>query len=764
MRTRILLLLALLSLFSCMKKEEPGFDPDSTGPNFAGGQGTAEQPYQIATRADLRRLSDMMASAESGSYAGKCYLQVADIDFEGGVLNTIGAQAGKAFTGNFDGGGYSIRNVRLGRTQTDDCCALFGILDGGCLKNIKLSGACMDQLRQAPYAAILAARALNNAKIAGCTIGESSVLSNKGCVGAIAGELSGSTIQSCTISGTTVSGANSGDQLGTGGAVGLVSSTSTLKEVSFSGEVKNNSKHAGGIVGIAYNASSAVTVTLEDCHFAGEVASAGGSVGGIIGQMSGSSVLRNCSVASGSTIMGGLLPSESNNVGGLVGFISYKTAAEASIGEISGCTFRGAVIGYAERTGGLVGTNPAVAISDCLVEGATVSGVTEVGGIAGKIEGSSISNTKVKDSNICCYNYVLGGIVGQVYGNGAEISDCLVENTPVLGLKKDLTAGARSFIGGIVGLTDGSGSVTNYVKITRCGVTGASVKGAGLAVGGIVGSLRCPTTVDACWCNENVCSEKSDLAGGLCMSGYCGGIVGEILEGRVYNMIINCSFYDASVVAEGPNYGEVGGIIGHMPYAYVKGPVQDNYLINCFSNPTLVSSGNQHVGGVAGYVTRAVIDNCYSPAADNTISSAGNPNVKGSVVGVMRRGGRIVNCYYVFQGGSSHDSTTDAPLVEDTWKMTSLTDDQMRASSASVVIPSTGATLNSLVDALNQGVRYYNEGGDGIGHHGNPSKTDSQTAMDPNDFRRKARARNWAKGSSYPYPTIVGSPICDVAQ
>ncbi|MBQ9596682.1 MAG: hypothetical protein IJR34_00315, partial [Bacteroidales bacterium] len=639
----------------------------------------------------------------------------------------------------------------------------FGIVDGGNLKNIKISGASMEQYRQAPYAAVLAGRAINGAVLSGCTVSSSSVQSNKGCAGTLAGELSGSTIQSCTVSDATVSGANSDEQLGTGGVVGLVSANSTFKSVSFSGKVNNNSKHAGGIVGIAYNKSAAVMVTLEDCHFSGEVASAGGSVGGIIGEMSGSSILRNCSVAPGSTIMGGLLASESNNVGGLVGFISYATGS-AQAGEIASCAFRGTVIGYAARTGGLVGTNPAVRINDCLVEGATVSGVSEVGGVAGKIEGIAICNTQVKNSNVSGYHYAIGGIAGQVYGNGAEISDCLVENTPVIGLKKDLEVGARSFIGGIAGLTDGTGNMNNYVKIVCCGVTGASVKGAGLAVGGIVGSLRCPTVVDACWCNEDVCSEKSDIAGGLCMSGYCGGIVGEILEGRQYNMIINCSFYDAGVVAEGPNYGEVGGIIGHMPYAYEKGPVQDNYLVNCFSNPTLVSSGNQHVGGVAGYVTRQVIDNCYSPAADNILSSPGNPSVKGSVIGVMCRGGCVVNGYYVYQGSGSHDSATDAPLVEDTWKMTHLTEEQMRAASASVNIPSTGATVGSLVDALNQGARYYNEGGDGIGHHGNPSKTDSKTTMDPKDFRRNTRARNWSKGSSYPYPTIVGSPICDVAQ
>ena len=352
-----------------MKKEDAGISPDTTGPNFAGGQGTLEQPYQIATRADLRHLSELMASAESGSYAGKCYLQIADIDFEGGVLSTIAAEADKAFTGSYDGGGHSIANVKFGRPQTQPCCALFGIVDGGNLKNIKISGASMEQYRQAPYAAVLAGRAINGAVLSGCTVSSSSVQSNKGCAGTLAGELSGSTIQSCTVSDATVSGANSDEQLGTGGVVGLVSANSTFKSVSFSGKVNNNSKHAGGIVGIAYNKSAAVMVTLEDCHFSGEVASAGGSVGGIIGEMSGSSILRNCSVAPGSTIMGGLLASESNNVGGLVGFISYATGS-AQAGEIASCAFRGTVIGYAARTGGLVGTNPAVRINDCLVEGA----------------------------------------------------------------------------------------------------------------------------------------------------------------------------------------------------------------------------------------------------------------------------------------------------------------------------------------------------------------------------------------------------------
>ena len=110
----------------------------------------------------------------------------------------------------------------------------------------------------------------------------------------------------------------------------------------------------------------------------------------------------------------------------------------------------------------------------------------------------------------------------------------------------------------------------------------------------------------------------------------------------------------------------------------------------------------------------------------------------------MNRGGRVVNSYYTFQGEGSH---TAGGATEDTWRMTSLTDEQMRAAAATVTIPTTGTNAASLTDALNKGATLYNDGGDGIAHHGT--------------LPYGVRAKAWAKGS-YPYPVLVDSPLCDV--
>lgn len=113
------------------------------GSIFAGGEGTAEDPFVIETEEQLRAFAGSLN--EAINYAGR-YLRLAkDVDVSGADWNPVG-QGEYAFCGTFDGGGYEIQGLRYGSAEaakdaTDDVyVALFGVIgQNGLVKNLGLT-------------------------------------------------------------------------------------------------------------------------------------------------------------------------------------------------------------------------------------------------------------------------------------------------------------------------------------------------------------------------------------------------------------------------------------------------------------------------------------------------------------------------------------------------------------------------------------------------------------------------------------------------
>ena len=715
--------------------------------NFSGGSGSAVNPYRIASKADWEEM--VTKTGSTASYRSAHYVLTNNIKFAAdGSYGDLGTVApSNDFTGSFDGQGYTISNIAF--THTDSRCALFGILSGATVKNLNVSNAKMKTRRGKNDSAIIAARSIDGSVIEGCNLTNVSVLSDSCRVGAITGFLDASTIRNCTASNVTIEGnrnpASTTCEFGVGGLVGWMKNSSTVSGCAFSGDVSSSKNNVGGLIGLINGGTT--QHTIENCHFTGSVTGSA-SVGGIISDISSRTRVRNCSVTvpSGTAISG-----IASNVAGLVAFV---TKNEEYDGFIDNCVFQGAVTSSGgNRVAGIVANDQAIPVYNCRVENATISGAgTQVGGAVAQITGQTIRNVIVSNSSVTG-SRIVGGLVASVdatsaANGGGQVLDCAVENTPVQGTKKDLTSSTKyAYVGGIVGLIQNSGDATPLAtRIVRCHTSGSYVKSPGLGVGGIAGVIGyggAATLIDECWSDETVTSLASDLDGSLIHSGMTGGIVGEIAQGTTGNLVINCTYYGGSVSCEGPNYGSVGGIAGLMVYAYAVGDVTDNAVVNCFSNPASVSTGGHlGAGGIGGDMCRFIVDNCCSPISSAHLSSQGT--TQGSILGRMNRGGRVVNSYYTFQGEGSH---TAGGATEDTWRMTSLTDEQMRAAAATVTIPTTGTNAASLTDALNKGAALYNDGGDGIAHHGT--------------LPYGVRAKAWAKGS-YPYPVLVDSPLCDV--
>nr|MCR4565869.1 alpha/beta hydrolase [Bacteroidales bacterium] len=469
----------------------------------------------------------------------------------------------------------------------------------------------------------------------------------------------------------------------------------------------------------------------------GTLSSEGGDVGGIAGQINGNTCVCHCTVAAGSTITGG---DASNNIGGIVGYVTAKVAGYG-LGEIASCQFKGSVTGSGQQTAGIVGCDEIIPIHDCLVEDATVTGCNNTGGIAGILKNNDSRNNRVISSNIYQSGApTVGGIIASLQ-NSAYVMDCYIEGTYITSTYDVVdNADAPANAGGIAGWV-GGGTTSAPTRIVRCHSTGGKVTAPGRRVGGIAGVLAGPSLVDECWSDMNIDSGK----------GHAGGIVGSFDPGKDDMLVINCSYFGGFVRETAQSYynGAVAGIVGSVAYTYSKGDIQNGYVVNCYANPNYVSTTDYAAGGIGGYLCRHNVDNCFSPIPSSSLTSSINSNFKGGAVGIMRRGGRTVNCYAVYQSDKSNDGYDSPDPANVVWKVTKLSDADAKASSASVVIPSTGTTAASLIDALNQGANLYNNGG---------NATDLASAPYHGTPKYGVLAKPWAQGREG-YPVPVCSPL-----
>jgi hypothetical protein len=155
---------------------------------FAGGTGEPNDPYQIATAEQLTSIGS------DPNLLSKHFVLVADIDLDpnlpgGKVFDR--AVITYAFTGDFDGGGHSVRHLTIDCLQ-DVSAGLFCVVGrNGQVRNLTVEGVSITSR---------ADRQVSVGGLAGCNQGwidrcrsTGTVLSTKriGCLGGLVGENSG---------------------------------------------------------------------------------------------------------------------------------------------------------------------------------------------------------------------------------------------------------------------------------------------------------------------------------------------------------------------------------------------------------------------------------------------------------------------------------------------------------------------------------------------------------------------------------------------
>ena len=380
------------------------------GAEFAGGDGTKDNPWKIKTREQLAALNNYLGSKGSGRYfclSSDILFSAEDFAVGGEFYNKglgwlpIGTQSetNKMFRGSLDGRGHVIQNLTINRPQTPDI-GLFGYTRGAIIKDLRLE----------------------NLTFTGSTN-----------VGGLTGTDRGSTFQNVSVTGT-VNG-----QKTIGGLVGYAENTILTRcgsdcQVSASLLSMNYTEisSAGGLMGYGQEVEAAECYALGNlsCTTSSYEGKTSGYIyaGGLIGCLKSGSVARSFakSIVSGSTAA----PSSAGDayVGGLVGYLHvsmvedcytqghFKVDARVELqntdisGNDTGNVFAGGIAGF--------GVTSSITRSYSSMESTVYAGPGggSVGGLVGTISFGTIGNSVAVNPVIHVYSEAAKPEAGRVSG------------------------------------------------------------------------------------------------------------------------------------------------------------------------------------------------------------------------------------------------------------------------------------------------------------------------------------------------------------
>jgi|AntRauTorcE11897_2_1112592.scaffolds.fasta_scaffold00097_44 hypothetical protein len=223
---------------------------------FEAGDGSEEDPYQVATVEQLQEISENLTAH---------FIQIADIDArsttgwnEGSGFNPIGW-----FSGVYDGNNFSIDSLFINRPEENEI-GLFSRSIDGFIRNTNLTNV----------------NITGNATVGGLVGWNKGEITNSSVSGKVQGErtvggISGSNFENTLISQVYANVAISATGSTSGGISG--SNSGIIRNSYSSGYINSNDNTKGGFVGGNYSG------TIEYSYTSAIVSRNGGTVGGFIG-------------------------------------------------------------------------------------------------------------------------------------------------------------------------------------------------------------------------------------------------------------------------------------------------------------------------------------------------------------------------------------------------------------------------------------------------------------------------------------------------
>ncbi|HSX31236.1 MAG TPA: GLUG motif-containing protein [Candidatus Saccharimonadales bacterium] len=432
---------------------------------WAPGHAAALTTHHITTCSELQAIND-----SPGTWADSFVLDN-NIDCsassgwnDGAGFIPIGLNSETAFTGTFDGQGYTISDLYINDTS-DFGEGLFSQVDNAIIHNIDFDGGSVTG-----YFAVGVAvgAAYDDTEVEDITsnVPVSGEYAVGGAVGSLAGT-DGAIIGNIATSGN-VTGTGAGNAVGgvVGDFEGLGTEVQAALVTSHTSGVISGEVHVGGLVGYA---GGSVGIQLD--YATGTASANDGYVGGLIGEVDQLgytgllSTTIDTSYATGGAIAG---TGESGYVGGLIGFSQGAEGVGIGIQQVfaTGDADASDQTGMLGGVGGLIGEAYHTQISDSYATGNVTT--MDTGGDAGGLVGAmAYSDSDILNSyatgDVTAYNY-LGGLVGNFSGDVTE--SFALGNVNGLGDEDADTAGLLGVV-----CTDGCGDdvVDAYWSSTASG-------------------------------------------------------------------------------------------------------------------------------------------------------------------------------------------------------------------------------------------------------------------------------------------------------
>ena len=480
---------------------------------------------------------------------------------------------------------------------------------------------------------------------------------NAARVGGLVGQIGGNTqIDTCVNKADVVIANSSAGSIVVGGIVGRIASTQTVTGCANEGKISTyaalTSQNLGGLVGQnkgtvqksenrgAILADKVITGT-QSLNLAGCVGLNEGTLSGLTNSAAVTAntegwknedgiaiagvVAKSINGFSGLTNTADVVVNDSSANGGvhlyLGGILGWTYAAETAEIAISSCDNLGTVnfnmSGVLRKfgniyVGGVLGYNPqqvSLQLTECTNSGKVTCGKLNtrpqngdpecgckyLGGIVGYLYGNTVVSGCVNsgivlndDDNNSTGNStapMTGGIVGRARGSSSTARVTLTNNSSIA--KEGIYLQTRrGWIGGIVGHTQ-------YVDITNCDCTTATIGGYGYYYGGIAGQLENSTITS--------CNAVTDMS--ATNNKAMGGIVGRSLS---TSAITGCTYSGSMNNISGTNVkGVAGGLVGIL------------------DTGTLTVSTSSFQGDIRG--TAMTIDNlCGKVTEGATLSNSSN--------------------------------------------------------------------------------------------------------------------------------------------
>ena len=350
---------------------------------FAGGSGTADDPWQIETVEQLAYLASTVNNGSKSGYPGAYFALTADLDMTGVDWTPIGNMADMEnytalFQGTFDGQGHTVSNFTYENDHFIVGAGLFGISVGE-IKNVNIENAVV-HCTEANSMAIGSLVGYSMGSVTGCSVTNADVLGNNCTGGLIGGDVG--PVTDCSAMNVTVTVIGDNDF-----SEGLVQC-----DVAECGGLVIG----GGFGGMITNCTAQGTVKAEGNEPVGM-----GGIGGCLEMMDS---ITNCTAdvtivsAKGGHAIGGLCGYAGTHSNDQVAAEAEGVVTTNYPGIIENCTVTVKIDApEATHVGGLVGTGlyyygeeTAFAVKNCTVSGEITA--VAPGALAGRAEGCTFES------------------------------------------------------------------------------------------------------------------------------------------------------------------------------------------------------------------------------------------------------------------------------------------------------------------------------------------------------------------------------------